>query len=115
MGFALLGSLGSYVSVRDSRHWNVRFQSFTLKERFVFGFNLAKNFRAYKKFGRVSLCKSEFVDFEERTSPNEVILIFTSTQTVPSPLGFTFILAKTLIFVLIYDSCYSLENADYIG
>ncbi|KAG8502810.1 hypothetical protein CXB51_000549 [Gossypium anomalum] len=72
MGFALLGSLGSYVSVRDSHHWNVRFQSFTLKERFVVGFNLAKNFRAYKKFGRVSLCKSEFVDFEERTSPNEV-------------------------------------------
>nr|KJB13808.1 hypothetical protein B456_002G095400 [Gossypium raimondii] len=72
MGFALLGSLGSFVSVRDSHHWNVRFQSFTLKERFVVGFNLAKNFRAYKKFGRVSLCKSEFVDFEERTSPNEV-------------------------------------------
>lgn len=72
MGFALLGSLGSYVSVRDSHHWNVRFQSFTLKERFVVGFNLAKNFRAYKKFGRVSLCKSEFVDSEERTSPDEV-------------------------------------------
>ncbi|MBA0676234.1 hypothetical protein Goari_017729 [Gossypium aridum] len=72
MGFALLGSLGSFVSVRDSHHWNVRFQSFTLKERFVVGFNLAKNFRAYKKFGRVSLCKSEFVDFEERKSPNEV-------------------------------------------
>ncbi|PPS06089.1 hypothetical protein GOBAR_AA14554 [Gossypium barbadense] len=71
MGFALLGSLGSYVSVRDSHHWNVRFQSFTLKERFVVGFNLAKNFRAYKKFGRVSLCKSEFVDSEERTSPDE--------------------------------------------
>lgn len=72
MGFALLGSLGSFVSVRDSHHWNVRFQSFTLKERFVVGFNLAKNFRAYKKFGRVSLCKSEFVDSEERTSPDEV-------------------------------------------
>ncbi|MBA0705658.1 hypothetical protein Golax_017838 [Gossypium laxum] len=72
MGFALLGSLGSFVSVRDSHHWNVRFQSFTLKERFVVGFNLAKNYRAYKKFGRVSLCKIEFVDFEERTSPNEV-------------------------------------------
>ncbi|MBA0733811.1 hypothetical protein Gogos_017786 [Gossypium gossypioides] len=86
MGFALLGSLGSFVSVRDSHHWNVRFQSFTLKERFVVGFNLAKNFRAYKKFGRVSLCKSEFVDFEERTSPNEIAnLLDCTTWTGAGP------------------------------
>ena len=75
MGFAVLGSSGSYVSV--SHHWNVRFQSFTLKERLGFGFNLGKNFRAYN-LARISLCKSEFVDFEERTSPNEVILVFSS-------------------------------------
>ncbi|XP_039026710.1 uncharacterized protein LOC120160353 [Hibiscus syriacus] len=72
MGFALLGTSGSYVSVRGSRHWNPKFQSFTLKERFVVGFNLVKNSRAYNKLARLPLCKSEFVDFEERTSPNEV-------------------------------------------
>ncbi|XWS09723.1 hypothetical protein CRYUN_Cryun39dG0013700 [Craigia yunnanensis] len=71
MGFAVLGSSGSYVSVRDSHQWNVRIQSFTLKERFGVGFKLVKNFEDYN-LGRVSLCKGEVIDFEERTSPNEV-------------------------------------------
>ncbi|KAK8705975.1 hypothetical protein V6N13_049558 [Hibiscus sabdariffa] len=72
MGFALLGTSGSYVSVRDSHRWNLKFQSFTLKERFVVGFNLAKKFRAYNKLARLPLCKNGFVDFEERKSPDEV-------------------------------------------
>lgn len=71
MGFALLGSLGSCVSLKDSHQWNVKFQSFNLKERFGVGFKLVTNFKACNLV-RVSLCKNEFVDFEERTSPNEV-------------------------------------------
>ncbi|OMP04312.1 Cytokinin riboside 5'-monophosphate phosphoribohydrolase LOG [Corchorus olitorius] len=71
MGFAVLGTLGSCVRVRDFHQWDVKFQSFTLKERFGVGFKLAKNSKAYQS-GRVSLCRSEFIDFEERTSPNEV-------------------------------------------
>ncbi|KAE8704324.1 Lysine decarboxylase family protein isoform 2 [Hibiscus syriacus] len=72
MGLALLGTSGSYVSVRGSHQWNPKFQSFTLKERFLLGFNLTKNLRAYNKVTRLPLCKGEFVEFEERTSPNEV-------------------------------------------
>ncbi|XP_021288253.1 uncharacterized protein LOC110419500 [Herrania umbratica] len=71
MGFALLGSVGSCVSLKDSHHWNVKFQSFILKESFGVGFKLVNNFKACNLV-RVSLCKSEFVHFEERTSPNEV-------------------------------------------
>ncbi|XP_022716807.1 probable cytokinin riboside 5'-monophosphate phosphoribohydrolase LOGL10 [Durio zibethinus] len=71
MGFVVLGSSSSYVSVRDFHHWNVRSQSFSLKERYGVGFKLVNNFKAYK-LGRVSLCKSEFIDCEVRTSPNEV-------------------------------------------
>ena len=80
MGFAVLGSSGSYVTVRDSHQWNVRFRSFTLKERFGVGFKLVKNFKDYN-LGSVSLCKGEVIDFEERTSPNEVNPMSSSPQT----------------------------------
>ncbi|XVF03721.1 hypothetical protein REPUB_Repub05bG0018100 [Reevesia pubescens] len=72
MGFAVLGTWGSYVSVRDPHNWNFRFQSFSLKERFGVGFKLVKSFKAYYNLGRVSVSKGEFIDFEERTSPKEV-------------------------------------------
>lgn len=72
MGFSMLGFSGSYVSVRDYHQWNAKFHSFALKERFGVGFRWDKNFKDYNNLGRVSLCKHEFIDFEERTSPNEV-------------------------------------------
>ncbi|KAK8648633.1 hypothetical protein V6N13_129382 [Hibiscus sabdariffa] len=86
MGFALLGTSGSHVSVRDSHRWNPKFQSFTLKERFVVGFNPAKKFRAYNKLARLPFCKSGFVDFEERTSPDEIAnLLDCTTWTGAGP------------------------------
>lgn len=72
MGFSLVGSFGSHVLVRNSRLGTVKFQSLSGKEMINYNFMVPK-FKTSP--GRALLCKRELVDFEERTSPNEVNLL----------------------------------------
>ncbi|XP_044488806.1 uncharacterized protein LOC123213433 isoform X1 [Mangifera indica] len=70
MGFSLVGSFGSHVLLKECCHKIVKFQTLSEKERFSVKF-VSKSKSCP---GRASalLCKSELVDFEERTSPQEV-------------------------------------------
>ncbi|EEF33344.1 probable cytokinin riboside 5'-monophosphate phosphoribohydrolase LOGL10 [Ricinus communis] len=71
MGFPLVGSLGSHVLVRNLYEKNIKLQSFDENGRFGVNFSLrCSKSKPFPK--RISLCKSELVDFEERTSPNEI-------------------------------------------
>ncbi|KAF5727919.1 cytokinin riboside 5'-monophosphate phosphoribohydrolase LOGL10 isoform X1 [Tripterygium wilfordii] len=69
MGISLLGLLGSQVLVRDYHQSCVKIQSFTVREKFSISYKPPK-FKLC--IGNISVCKSEFIDMDERTSPNEV-------------------------------------------
>lgn len=67
MGFSIGCSLGSHVLVRNTG----KFPPSCRKERLNLS-TVCSEFNKPCKI-RVSLCKSELVDFDERTSPTEVI------------------------------------------
>ncbi|XP_062168529.1 probable cytokinin riboside 5'-monophosphate phosphoribohydrolase LOGL9 [Alnus glutinosa] len=64
MGFSMVGSLGSQISVRNSHRRRLKFQSFSERATHTITF---KSHPA-----KVLLSKREAIEFEERTSPNEV-------------------------------------------
>jgi hypothetical protein len=64
MGFSMVGSLGSQISVRNSHQRRLKFQSFSERATHTITF---KSHPA-----KVLLSKREAIEFEERTSPNEV-------------------------------------------
>lgn len=78
MGFSLVGSFGSHVLLKECCHKIVKFQTLSEKERFSVKF-VSKSKSCP---GRASalLCKSELVDFEERTSPQEVNRVLTFSE-----------------------------------
>ncbi|KAM1857243.1 hypothetical protein ACFX14_007371 [Malus domestica] len=69
MGFSVLGSVGSHILVRNSHEGTLKIQSFRERERPTISFELSRS-RSYH--GRIKSSKSELLDFDERTSPNEV-------------------------------------------
>ncbi|KAM0997360.1 hypothetical protein ACFX13_007333 [Malus domestica] len=69
MGFSVLGSVGSHILVRNSYEGTLKIQSFRERERPTISFELSRS-RSYH--GRIKSSKSELLDFDERTSPNEV-------------------------------------------
>lgn len=69
MGFSMVGSFGHHVFVRNSSHRTVKFGSFRGKKMINYNVTIPK-FKTCA--GRALLCKREFVDFEERSSPDEV-------------------------------------------
>lgn len=71
MGFSIGCSLGSHVLVRNTG----KFPSLCGKERFNLS-TMCSEFNKPCKI-RVSICKNELVDFDERTSPTEVIPLST--------------------------------------
>ncbi|KAJ0046588.1 hypothetical protein Pint_03987 [Pistacia integerrima] len=70
MGFSLVGSFGSHVWLKNSCHKTVKFQTSSGKKRFSVKFT--SKFNSCPGRASALLCKSEVVDFEERTSPLEV-------------------------------------------
>ncbi|XP_008227074.1 PREDICTED: probable cytokinin riboside 5'-monophosphate phosphoribohydrolase LOGL10 [Prunus mume] len=76
MGFSVLDSIsmGSHVLVKSCHERTLKIQSFWARERptiSAISFKLSRS-RPYPHPGRLISCKSELVDFDERTSPNEV-------------------------------------------
>ncbi|CAN6691498.1 unnamed protein product [Malus baccata var. baccata] len=69
MGFSVLGSVGSHILVRNSHEGTLKIQSFRERERPTISFELSRS-RSYH--GRIKSSKSELLDFDERTSANEV-------------------------------------------
>lgn len=70
-GFSMAASLGSHILLRNSHQRTVRFAPFNGGERrqtLSFKFSELKPHNPW----RILVCKGEFVEFEERTSPNEV-------------------------------------------
>ncbi|XP_059662424.1 probable cytokinin riboside 5'-monophosphate phosphoribohydrolase LOGL10 [Cornus florida] len=68
MGFPVAGTLRSHVFL-SSHHRSVKFLSFDARERRTIDFKFQK-LNPHPR--RISVCKQEMIDFEERTSPNEV-------------------------------------------
>ncbi|CAK9148840.1 unnamed protein product [Ilex paraguariensis] len=66
MGFSLAGPLGVHVSLKIPLHRTVKIPTFSEKR---VNFKLTK---AEPQPGRFCCCKLDYVEFEERTSPNEV-------------------------------------------
>lgn len=73
MGFSMVGSFGHHVFVRNSTHRTVKFGSFRGKKLINYNVTIPK-FKTCA--GTALLCKREFVDFEERSSPDEVSSVF---------------------------------------
>ncbi|GLU23867.1 hypothetical protein SLE2022_398430 [Rubroshorea leprosula] len=71
MGVFMLGSPASFVSVGGFSYRAVKFQSFPVKERYSAALQLGNKFKDDTQ-GKVSLCRRESIEFEERKSPNEV-------------------------------------------
>lgn len=73
MGVSVLGSIsiGCHVLVKSCHERTLKIQSFWARERPAISFKLSRS-RPYPHPGRLISCKSELVDFDERTSPNEV-------------------------------------------
>lgn len=71
VGFSMAASLGSRILLRNSYHGTVRFVPFNGGERRQ---TLSFKFSELKPHNprRILVCKGGFVEFEERTSPNEV-------------------------------------------
>ncbi|KAJ4838831.1 hypothetical protein Tsubulata_013926 [Turnera subulata] len=70
MGSPMVGSLGSHLFVRNFHDAAIKLPSLNRREAFSFKFKSSKCKPCSR---RVSLCcKSEFIDFEERTSPIEI-------------------------------------------
>ncbi|CAB4277953.1 unnamed protein product [Prunus armeniaca] len=66
--------MGSHVLVKSCHERTLKIQSFWARERptiSTISFKLSRS-RPYPHPGRLISCKSELVDFDERTSPNEV-------------------------------------------
>lgn len=62
----MASSLGSHISLRTSDHMAVKFLSFNERERHSINFKFSKVPR------RILSCKPEDLEFQVRTSPNEV-------------------------------------------
>ncbi|KAJ8766535.1 hypothetical protein K2173_023782 [Erythroxylum novogranatense] len=69
MGFSILGSSGAHVLASNSGKKTIMFQSLGGKRRFGFRIICSKSTVCPVK---ISMCSSETVEFEERTSPNEI-------------------------------------------
>lgn len=82
MGLSMVGSFCPHVLARKSSH----FGPLTGKILINYNFTVTK-FRTCP--GRALVCRREFVDFEERSSPDEVSSVFS--------------LIKATIFVLLYS------------
>lgn len=75
MGFTMVGSLGSQISVRNSHQRRLKFQSLSERVAHTITFKFQE---ARSRPAKVLFSKRESIEFEERTSPNEVnpLLIF---------------------------------------
>lgn len=69
MGLSMVGSFCSHVLARKSSHTTVKFGPLSGKILINYNFPVPK-FRTCT--GRALVCRREFVDFEERSSPDEV-------------------------------------------
>ncbi|KAH9804051.1 cytokinin riboside 5'-monophosphate phosphoribohydrolase [Citrus sinensis] len=76
MGFSMVGSFGHHVFVRNSTQRTVKFGSFRGKKLINYNVTIPK-FKTCA--GRALLCKREFVDFEERSSPDEIARLLDCT------------------------------------
>ena len=79
-GFSMAASLGSHILLRNYHQRTVRFAPFSGGERrqtLSFKFSELKPHNPW----RILVCKGEFVEFEERTSPNEVKPRLTFSQS----------------------------------
>lgn len=80
VGFSMAASLGSYILLRNSHHRTVRFAPFNGGDRRqTLGFKFSE-LKPHNPW-RILVCKGEFVEFEERTSPNEVKPRLTFSQS----------------------------------
>ncbi|XP_037494475.1 cytokinin riboside 5'-monophosphate phosphoribohydrolase isoform X2 [Jatropha curcas] len=70
MGFPLVLSWGSHIMARSFCDYSIKLRSFNENERFGGVKVRSSNFKPSTR--RISLCKNKLVDFDERTSPNEV-------------------------------------------
>lgn len=111
MSFSALGSLGSHVLVKNFYEKTIKFPSLNEKERISLNIMHSK----FKPCRRISLCRSELVDFEKRTSPDEVIPVDISSL-------FSIILVSLCVFcfrfrVLRFFICAicSIANFEHIG
>ncbi|KAG2678186.1 hypothetical protein I3760_12G132000 [Carya illinoinensis] len=69
MGFSLVGSLGSQVLVRNYHPGRSKFQSFSERGTHTINFKLSE---VRSPSARILFSKREAIEFEERTSPDEV-------------------------------------------
>ena len=70
MGFSMVGSLGSQILVRNCHQRKLKFESFAHGRKHTMDFNFAE-LRSHP--AKILLSKKrDAIEFEERTSPNEV-------------------------------------------
>ncbi|KAF5461160.1 hypothetical protein F2P56_020979 [Juglans regia] len=69
MGFSLVGSLGSQILVRNYHPGRSEIQSFSERGTHTINFKLSE---VRSRSARISFSKREAIEFEERTSPDEV-------------------------------------------
>lgn len=69
MGFSLLGSMGSQILARNYHQGRSKFQSFSGRGTHNINF---KSSEVRSRSAKISFSKSEAIEFEERTSPDEV-------------------------------------------
>ncbi|KAG2678185.1 hypothetical protein I3760_12G132000 [Carya illinoinensis] len=77
MGFSLVGSLGSQVLVRNYHPGRSKFQSFSERGTHTINFKLSE---VRSPSARILFSKREAIEFEERTSPDEIANLLDCTS-----------------------------------